>query len=51
MENERERDARRRPYERPTITRVHADPVNELLMFTGVCFFLGDVNCTNTNCG
>lgn len=50
MKDEAGRTTRRRAYSPPTITRVHVDPVNELLMFTAVCFHEGDPSCTNTNC-
>lgn len=50
MTNEPTRQNRRRDYAPPTITRVHVDPVNELLMFTAVCFHEGDPSCTNTAC-
>ncbi|MDB4909176.1 MAG: hypothetical protein JWO05_3960 [Gemmatimonadetes bacterium] len=50
MKNAVSREPTPKPYVAPTITRVHADPVRELLMVTSVCFQLGDPNCTNTNC-
>lgn len=50
MKNEPTRATRRRAYDPPTITRVHVDPVNELLMFTAVCYHEGDPSCTNTAC-
>ena len=50
MNREHSRDTARKPYTAPTITRVHLDPVNELLMATGVGFQAGNVNCTNTFC-
>jgi hypothetical protein len=50
MNSEHTRDTPRAAYTAPTITRVHLDPVNELLMATGTCFQLGNPQCTNTNC-
>lgn len=50
MTSEQPRDTVRKAYRPPTITRVHLDPVNELLMATGVCFQAGNPNCTNTFC-
>lgn len=50
MEKDSGREAARRTYEAPAITRVHVDPVNELLMLTAVCFQEGNPGCTNTSC-
>lgn len=50
MKNDAAREPTTKPYVPPTITRVHADPVRELLMVTAVCFQTGNPNCTNTNC-
>ena len=36
--------SQRKQYETPTVTRVHVDPVKELLQQTGCAFFQGSGN-------